>query len=106
MSVVFLILYVDDILLIGYDKESMNDIKDWLSRKFQMKDLGNASYVLGIKIIQDHKKRLLALSQESYIEKVLVRCNMQNSKKGYMPLRLQFIFLRNNVQRHQKRKRT
>ena len=50
-NVVFLILYVDDILLIGNDKESMNDIKDWLSRNFQMKDLGNASYVLGIQII-------------------------------------------------------
>ena len=61
-SVVFMILSVDDILLIGNDKESMNDINDWLSRKFEMKDLGNASYVLGIKIIRDRKKRLLALS--------------------------------------------
>ena len=33
-NVVFLILYVDDILLIVNDKESMNDIKDWLSRNF------------------------------------------------------------------------
>ena len=68
---VFLIFYVDDILLIGNDKESMNDINDWLSRKFQMKDLGNASYVIGIQIIRDRKKRLLALSHESYIEKCL-----------------------------------
>ena len=70
-NVVFLILYVDDILLIGNDKESMNDIKDWLSRKFEMKYLGNASYVLGIQIIQDRKKKLLVLSHASYIEKNL-----------------------------------
>ena len=46
---VFLILYVDDILLIGNDKESMDEKKDWLSRKFQIKYLGDASYVLGFK---------------------------------------------------------
>ena len=49
----------------------MNDIKDWLSRKFEMKYLGNTSYVLGIQIIQDRKKKLLVLSHASYIEKNL-----------------------------------
>ena len=52
-----------------------------------MKDLGQASYVLGIQIIRDRKNRLLALSQASYIDKVLVRFSMQNSKKGQLPTR-------------------
>ena len=52
-----------------------------------MKDLGNASYVLGIQIIRDRNKRQLALSQASYIDKVIERFSMQNSKKGLMPTR-------------------
>ena len=52
-----------------------------------MKDLGNANYVLGIQIIRDRKNRMLALSQATYIDKVLARFAMQNSKKGLMPTR-------------------
>ena len=50
-----------------------------------MKDLGEASYVLGIQIIRDRRNKLLALSQASYIDKVLARFSMQNSKKGLLP---------------------
>ena len=80
--VVFLILYVDDILLIGNNIELLSDVKAWLAEQFQMKDLGEASYILGILLIRDRKKKLLALSQALYIDKMLVRYSMQNSKKG------------------------
>ena len=50
-----------------------------------MKDLGKASYILGIQIIRDRKNKLLALSQASYIDKVLARFSMQDSKKGLLP---------------------
>ena len=80
-------LYVDDILLIGNDIGLLSDVKKWLVEKFQMKDLGQASYVLGIQIIRDRKNRLLALSQASYIDKVHARFSMQNSKKGQLPTR-------------------
>ena len=86
-KVVFLVLYADDILLIGNDVEILSNIKKWLAEQFQMKDLGEASYVLGIQIIRDRKNRLLALSQASYIDKVLIRFSMQNSKKGQLPSR-------------------
>ena len=49
-SVAFLILYVDDILLIENDTEFLNSIKGYLNKNFSMKDLGEASYILGIKI--------------------------------------------------------
>ena len=65
----------------------MTDVKEWLANQFQMKDLGEASYVLGIKIIRDRKKKLLALSQASYIDKVLSRYSMQNTKQGNLPSR-------------------
>ena len=56
-TVTFLVLYVDDILLIGNDVGVMSSIKIWLSSYFAMKDLGEASYVLGIKLFRGRKKR-------------------------------------------------
>ena len=52
-----------------------------------MKDLGEASYIIGIQIIRDCKNKLLTLSQASYIDKVLARFSMQDSMKGLLPTR-------------------
>ena len=57
------------------------------SQKVSNERFGTSSYVLGIQIIRDRKNRLLALSQASYIDKVLARFSMQNSKKGQLPTR-------------------
>ena len=83
--VVFLVLYVDDILLIVNNVELLSNIKMWLDNQFQMKDLGEASCVLGIQIFRDRKNKLLAWSQASYIDKVLIKFAMQDSKKGNLP---------------------
>ena len=48
--VAFLILYMDDILLIGNDVGMLSIVKVWLANTFDMKDLGEASYILGIKL--------------------------------------------------------
>ncbi|KAK1619377.1 hypothetical protein QYE76_024894 [Lolium multiflorum] len=56
-SVAFLILYVDDILLIGNDIELLSSVKGYLNNSFSMKDLGEASYILGIKIYRDRSRR-------------------------------------------------
>jgi len=85
-NVVFLILYVDDILLIGNDVPMLSSVKGWLGNHFQMKDLGDAQRILGIRIYRDRSKRILALSQESYIDKVLRRFCMENTKRGYIPM--------------------
>ena len=65
-SVVFLVLYVDDILLIGNNVQLLSKVKTWLAEQFQMRDLGNASDVLSILTIKDKNKRRLTLSQVSY----------------------------------------
>ena len=52
-----------------------------------MKDLGEASYILKIKVYKDRPKWILGLSQKLYIEKVLKRFSMKNSKRGLLPLR-------------------
>ena len=49
-AVVFLILYVDDILLIGNDIPMLQSVKTSLNNSFSMKDLGEAACILGIKI--------------------------------------------------------
>ena len=85
-AISFLILYVDDILLIGNDKEFLNTIKESLKNSFSMKDLGEASYILGIKIYRDRSRRLIGLSQSTYIDKVLNRFRMEKSKKGFLPM--------------------
>ena len=51
-----------------------------------MKDLGNASYDLGIQIYQDHSKDILGLSQKGYIEKLLKRYNMHDCKPLDTPI--------------------
>ena len=79
----FLVLYVDDILLISNDKHVLESTKAWLGNCFFMKDLGQAAYILGIKISRDRSRRTLTLSQTVYIEKMLERFNMQRSKKGF-----------------------
>ena len=60
--VVFLILYVDDILLIGNDVGKLSDVKAWLAKQFDMEDLGEAAYVLRIQIFRDWKNKYLTLS--------------------------------------------
>ncbi|KAL0420524.1 UNVERIFIED_CONTAM: hypothetical protein Slati_3075300 [Sesamum latifolium] len=57
-SVGYLVLYVDDILLIGDDVKMLGDIKACLSTQFSMKDMGEASYILGIKIYRDKSRRM------------------------------------------------
>ena len=85
---VFLILYVDDIRLIGNDVGTLSSVKVWLSQQFDMKDLEEASHVLGIRLYRDCQKRMLGLSQTSYIDQILVRYNMQDSKKRFVPFRV------------------
>jgi hypothetical protein len=51
-----------------------------------MKDMGEAAYVLGIKIYRDRSRLLLALSKSTYLDKVLKKFMMENSKKGNLPV--------------------
>ena len=61
-------LYVDDILIASSSKEMLVEVKTWLSSTFEMKDMGNASYVLGVEILRDRNKGTLGLSQRNYLK--------------------------------------
>ena len=77
---IIFLLYVDDMLIVGRDTGKIDKLKKELSKSFEMKDLGPASQILGIKISRDRKNGKLWLSQESYIKKVLDTFNMNKVK--------------------------
>ena len=68
-KVCFLVLYVENILLATNDKSLLHEVKQFLSKNFDMKDMGEASYVIGIKIHRDRFQGILGLSQETYINR-------------------------------------
>ena len=84
---IILLLYVDDMLIVGRDTCKIDKLKKELSKTFEMKDLGSASQILGIKISRDRTNGKLWLSQKSYIEKVLDKFNMGKAKPVSSPLR-------------------
>ncbi|KAL0434994.1 UNVERIFIED_CONTAM: Secreted RxLR effector protein [Sesamum radiatum] len=65
----------------------LGDIKAWLSTQLSMKDMSEASCIRGIKIYRDRSRRMLGLTQSSYIEKVLKRCKMERSKREHLLMR-------------------
>ena len=85
-KVVLLILYVDDILLAGNDKQKLDEVKMKLSLAFKMKDLGEPENYLGMKIIRDKENKILMLKQTEYIEKILERFNMKDFKAQRTPM--------------------
>nr|GEV49668.1 hypothetical protein [Tanacetum cinerariifolium] len=84
-NVTFLILYVDDIIIMGNHIPSSQSVKNYFGKCFAMKDLREAAFIFGIKIYKDRSKRLIELSQSAYMDKILKRYKMDNSKRGHIP---------------------
>ena len=72
-------------VLIGNDIEFLDSIKGYLNKNFSMKDLGEAAYILGIKIYKDRSRRLIRLSMSTYLDKILKEFKMDQSKKEFLP---------------------
>ena len=89
-SFVYLLLYVDDILITAKEISEVNKLKEKLSKEFEMKDLGAAKKILGMEIQRNRRARKLYLSQSKYIEKVLKRFDMWYSKPVATPLTAHF----------------
>jgi transposase InsO family protein len=85
-SPIYLLLYVDDMLIAAKSKKEITTLKAQLSSEFEMKDLGAAKKILGMEITRDRNSGLLFLSQQSYIKKVLHRFNMHDAKSVSTPI--------------------
>ena len=68
----------------------VDKLKAQLKQEFEMKDLGAAKKILGMKILRNRQERKLFLSQKKYIEKVLERFGMLDVKPAKTPLAAHF----------------
>ncbi|KAH9678909.1 Integrase catalytic domain-containing protein [Citrus sinensis] len=87
---IILLLYVDDMLVAGPNKDRVQELKAQLAREFEMKDLGPANKILGMQIHRDRNNRKIWLSQKNYLKKILWRFNMQDCKSISTPLPVNF----------------
>ncbi|RDX76659.1 hypothetical protein CR513_43328, partial [Mucuna pruriens] len=62
---IFLVLYIDHILLASSDTNLLHETKRFLTKNFEMKDLGEASFVLGIQILRDRSQCILKLRESN-----------------------------------------
>ncbi|CAL8994262.1 unnamed protein product, partial [Prunus brigantina] len=84
---IYLLLYVDDMLIACKSKVEIDRLKTQLSNEFEMKDLGEARKILGMEIERDRAKGKISLCQKQYLKKVLQRFGMnENSKPVSTPL--------------------
>jgi hypothetical protein len=80
---VILCLYVDDILISGTSLDVINEVKTFLCRSFDMKDMGEADVILSIKLIKGENG--ITLTQSHYVEKVLSHFGYKESKPSPTP---------------------
>ena len=77
---IYLLIYVDDVLLICKNMADINELKNALKSEFDMKDPGSTKRILGIDMSRNRRKCTLTLSQAGYIHKVLREFGMLESK--------------------------
>jgi len=73
---IILLLYMDDMLVVGPNKDQIQELKAQLAKEFDMKDLGPTNKILGMQIHLDRNDRKIWLSQKNYLRKILQRFNM------------------------------
>ncbi len=82
----FIVMYVDDLILVCNNKDKILQVKEELSRKFKMKDLGDLHFFLGMEVERDRAQRLLYINQIEYLKEILKRFRMEDCKAIEVPL--------------------
>lgn len=83
---VYMLLYVDDVLIIAENLDEVKAVKQILRAEFKMQDLGKAKMFLGLRIERDRAKGIMKLSQSMYIDSVLKRFGMEMCKPSSTPM--------------------
>ena len=83
---IYIVLYVDDMLLFGNNMEVIKEVKMWLSSQFDMKYFNASNLIWGMEIQRNHVDRKLWLNQRKYIETILHRFNMKECKQVKVPI--------------------
>ncbi|MCP4341870.1 MAG: hypothetical protein GY799_24050, partial [Desulfobulbaceae bacterium] len=84
-DILYLCVYVDDILMVSNSRKILNLEKTIMGSRFPMRDLGKATYILRMKIVRDRKSRTMWLSQEGYVQEILKKFKMENCKPVSTP---------------------
>jgi hypothetical protein len=82
---VVVLVYVDDLIITGPSAGGIQQLKNDLAAKFKMKDLGNLSVFLGVKVVRDRSERTLTIQQCQYVTTMLNKFNMQDCKPMKTP---------------------
>ena len=85
-NTLYLVNYVDDVLLCCKNKNKIEKVKNLLSDRFKMKDLGEIKEYLGIKIEYDYGNNKMELIQTAYIESLVEKYKLQNSNLYNAPM--------------------
>lgn len=78
-------VYVDDIILAGKVDSKINEIKEKLMSAYDMKDMGELKYFLGVQINRDKNLQTIFLGQETYCSNLLEKYGMQDCKQVDTP---------------------
>jgi hypothetical protein len=81
----FIVVYVDDLILVCNHQNKLLQIKEKLSQKFEMMDLGELYIFLGMEVERNRDKRLLHINQIKYLKEILKRFQMQECKPIGVP---------------------
>ncbi|GMF35414.1 unnamed protein product [Phytophthora fragariaefolia] len=84
-ELVFISIYVDDLILFAPNKKLMKELKQMLHMRFEMKDLGPIHYILGWEITRHREERTVFINQRKYADKVLHRFGMESCKGCKVP---------------------
>ena len=79
-------LYVDDMLILSNNEESIEQVVGAIKKLWDIKDLGEVKKILGLSIQRDRKQRILTISQAAYIEETLEKFNLSNAKPANLPV--------------------
>ena len=79
-------VYVDDMVMAGENEDRIKEVKQMLASKFNLKDLGRLTYFLGISVIQNQGELTTWMGHPAYVEKVLEKQKMSDSKPVGTPI--------------------
>jgi hypothetical protein len=78
--VIVVLLWVDDLIICGNDKEEIARFKTAISKRFHMKDLGDLKRILGMEVTRDRKARVMTVKQQGYMKVLLERFGMTDCR--------------------------
>jgi len=91
-DLVIVMLYVDDVIITGTNNTMQDEVRNYLKKSFEMTDLGECKFLLGIELIKDNTNGTTTMSQKRYICDILQRFRMQDCKPVKSPVDLTLKF--------------